>query len=100
VFQQIEAQRHSRSPLHDRHRRTLPVGAIDSGPAYTPRIRWTELGRLLVLALNGVVDFLAMDRDVLWRVDSQANFIAADIDNRDHHIVTDHDALIAMSRQD
>jgi hypothetical protein len=77
----------------------LPVTAIGRRSADAASVGRSKLSRLLVLALNRVVDFLAMDRDMLWRIDTQTNFIASDIDDRDHHIVPDHDALIAMSRQ-
>jgi hypothetical protein len=41
-----------------------------------------------------------MHRDILGRINSQANFVAANIDDCHDDIVTDHDALVAVSGQD
>jgi hypothetical protein len=35
-------------------------------------------GRCVLAAVDGVIDFLAMDRDLLWRHNAEANFITAD----------------------
>ena len=49
----------------------------------------TRLGRpnvaaLFVFAFDRFVNFLSVDRDVLGRVDSKADFVSAYIDNSDH----------------
>jgi hypothetical protein len=43
---------------------------------------------------------LAVNRNRLRRVDSQANFVAADVHNRYDNIVADHDAFVSVSRKD
>src|SRR5438067_646633 len=58
-----------------------------------------DLRRSAIFAPDGVVNFLTMDADLLGRRDSQANFVAADIDDGDFDVVTDHDRLIALSAQ-
>src|SRR5437773_5134376 len=52
-----------------------------------------------ILTSNSVVDFFAMDGDLLGSRDSQANFVAPDIDDGDFDVVTDHDRLIALTGQ-
>jgi len=51
----------------------------------------------LILALNGFVDFLAMNRDFCWGFDSQTHLIAANIDDRDLDVVADENAFISLS---
>ena len=58
-----------------------------------------DLRRLLVLALNGFIDLLAVDGNFRRGIDAQANFVAANIHDGDNNIVADHDAFIAVSRQ-
>ena len=53
----------------------------------------------LIFALNRVVNLLAMDRKILLRFDAQSNFVTTNINNRDDHIVTDHDAFVTVSRE-
>ncbi len=52
------------------------------------------LGRGDVLGLNGVVDFLAVDRDAPWRFYTKANGVPPDIDDGYLHLVADHYRLI------
>jgi hypothetical protein len=55
--------------------------------------------RAQVLALDGIVDFLAVDRDFRGGINAKAHFIAADIDNGDNNVVANDDAFVALSRQ-
>lgn len=50
-----------------------------------------------VLSLDGVIDFLSVHRNGLWRLDAEANFVAADVNDGDHDIIADHDAFVAVS---
>src|SRR5580658_9547642 len=57
------------------------------------------LRRGFVLAANRVVDFLAVDADLLWSVDPQANFVSADVHYGHLDVVTDHDRFVALTGQ-
>ena len=50
-----------------------------------------------VFALNGVVDFLSVHRNGLWRLDAEANFVTANVNDGNHDIIADHDAFVAVS---
>jgi hypothetical protein len=56
-----------------------------------------EAGSLLIFALDGFVDFLTMDWDTGGGFDAQPNLVTTNVHNRDNHIISDHDAFIAMS---
>ena len=58
------------------------------------------LSRAAILSLNRIVNFLAVDRDRLRSLDSEADFVAPDIDNRHHDIVADHDAFVSVPGKD
>src|SRR5580698_2769102 len=60
-------------------------------------VRGDVLG--LLLALDALVDFFPMDGDVLGRVDADANLISLDPQNRDGHVVTDHDGFTDPSSE-
>jgi hypothetical protein len=66
-------------------------------PTESPRIFRAKLGRLLVLAADRFIDFPTMDGDVLRGFDAELHFVAADVDDGDHHVVADDDALVASS---
>jgi len=51
------------------------------------------------LPFDGIVDFLTMYRDVLWSVNSDSHFIAANLNNSDPYGITDNYRLIALSRE-
>src|SRR3972149_5532611 len=53
-----------------------------------------------MLALDRFVHFLAMHRNLGGSLDTQPNLVAANIHNRDHDVVADDDAFIALSRED
>jgi hypothetical protein len=40
-----------------------------------------------------------MNRHVLRGLNAQADLVAANVDNRDHDVVADHDALVTVPRQ-
>jgi hypothetical protein len=40
-----------------------------------------------------------MNWNGLRGLDSQSHFVATNVDNCDYHVITDHDALVNMSRQ-
>jgi hypothetical protein len=56
-----------------------------------------DLSRLQVLALDRVVHLAAVDRDFARSFDTEANPIAANIYDRDDHVVADDDAFVALS---
>jgi hypothetical protein len=58
------------------------------------------VGGALILALNGLVDLSAVNRDVLRGIDTESNLVSTNVDDGHNNVVSDHDALIAMSRQD
>lgn len=45
------------------------------------------------LPLNGLVDFVSMNRDFARHFDSQANLVAANFNDRNHDVLADRDAL-------
>src|SRR5580704_16270361 len=46
-----------------------------------------------LFALDALVDFFAMDGDILRRVDADPDLVSFDPQNRDGHIISDHDGL-------
>jgi hypothetical protein len=64
--------------------------------------RWEILGfqtrSRTILALDRIVNFLAMHGDVIRRIDAEANLVAADVHDRDLDVVTDHDRFVSLSR--
>lgn len=52
---------------------------------------------LLILALDRFVHFAAMDGNFPRRLDAQANFVAAHVDDGYHDVIANDDALIALS---
>jgi hypothetical protein len=61
------------------------------------RVPWIYLGSLLIFSLNRLINLAAMHGDLGRGVDSETDFVSANIDNRDHHVVADHDAFVAVS---
>ena len=57
------------------------------------------MSRLLVLALDRLIYFLAVNWDILRCLNSQSHFIATNVHYCDDNIITDHDALVSVSRQ-
>ena len=53
-----------------------------------------------MLAPDGLVDFVAMDRHLAGRLDPQSHLVAANVDHRHNDLVADHDAFVALPRQD
>jgi hypothetical protein len=58
-----------------------------------------DTGGFAVFALNRLVDLLAVHRDRGRGGDSEADLVAADIDDGDFDIVADHDGFIALPRK-
>src|SRR5438128_583323 len=56
-----------------------------------------HVGRGAVLALDGLVHFLAMNGDLRRSIDPQSYLVSANIDHRDLDIIADHDRLISLS---
>src|ERR1700678_1850774 len=54
---------------------------------------------LRVFALNDLINFLPVHRNLGGGFDAQPDFIAADIDDRNDNIVADDDALVALAGQ-
>jgi hypothetical protein len=52
-----------------------------------------------ILSLDGFVNLLAMDRNFRGSINSQPDFVATDIDDRNDNVVANHDAFVALSRQ-
>jgi hypothetical protein len=57
------------------------------------------LGSFDIFSLNRIVDLSSVNWNARWGVNSQSNFVTSNIYNCDDNVVTDHDALVAMSRQ-
>ena len=58
-----------------------------------------RLRRFLIL-LDGIVDFLTVDRNVLRSIDAEPNLVSSDFNHRDPDFVPDDDCLVRLSRQD
>lgn len=54
----------------------------------------------LSLALNRVVNFLTVNRNISWCIDTKSYLIAAYINYRNNDVVADDDAFVSMSRKD
>src|SRR6516164_3239359 len=65
---------------------------LTSGRRALRRLGFLHLVGLL-LALDALVDFLAVHGDMLRRIDSDAHLVPFDPQNRDGHVVTNHDGL-------
>src|SRR4051812_27762896 len=59
-----------------------------------------KLRGLLVFALDGLVHFSPVYRNLARRFDPKPHFVAAHVYDRDDDIVTDNDALIALAGKD
>jgi hypothetical protein len=59
-----------------------------------------QLARPAVLSLDGLVDLLPVDWDFGRCLNSQAYFIASNVNNGDNDVVTYDDALVTLSRED
>ena len=58
-----------------------------------------DVAGLLILSFDCFVNLLAVDRDILRSFNPKSHFIATNIDDRDDNVITDHDALVSMTRQ-
>jgi hypothetical protein len=76
---------------------SLPLLAVGGRIADLPRIIQANLGRLLVLALNGFVDFAPMNRYFARRLDPQSYLVAAHVDDSYNDVIANNDALVALS---
>src|SRR5438128_1877412 len=65
----------------------------------TRKILGFNLRGCTVFTTDRVVDFLAMDADLLGRIDSDSNLIAPDVDDSHFDVVADHDRLVALPGQ-
>ena len=66
------------------------------------RIRRYVLVGQALLALRrreGGKNFFAMDLHILGCRDPQPDLVPPDLQNRNHHVAADHDALVDMPRQ-
>jgi hypothetical protein len=50
--------------------------------------------------LNGLIDFLTVDRDFRRGLDPQPDFVATNVDDRNHNVITNDNALIPMPGKD
>lgn len=66
--------------------------------AFRWKILWLNVRGGAVLALNGVVDFLAMNRNMRRRGNSQTDLVTPNINDRDLDVVADHDRFISLTR--
>jgi hypothetical protein len=62
-------------------------------------VRRLQQRRFFVFAFNGLIHLLPVYGDVRWRLNPQPHFVAADIHDRDYHVVANDDAFVTMSRQ-
>jgi hypothetical protein len=74
--------------------RTLFLGVIDD-----VRHRTGRPALMILFALDALIDFFAMDGDVLRRVDPDAHLIALHAKNGNRHVVPDHYRLANASGQ-
>jgi hypothetical protein len=58
-----------------------------------------HLGGRSIFSADRVVHFFAMNADLLRSIDSEANFVATNINDGDFNVVTDHDRFIALTGQ-
>jgi hypothetical protein len=58
-----------------------------------------DVTRFAILTFDRLVDFLSVDRYVVWGFDTKPHFIPTDIHNRYDNVIADHDAFISMSRE-
>ena len=56
-----------------------------------------EPGGPHVFPLDGLVDLLAVNRDLRGSIDTEANLVSPNIHDRYDDIVADHDAFVALS---
>src|SRR4051794_20763804 len=74
-------------------------GALGGDLAKAGEVFRLHLGGGAVLALDRVIHFFAVDADLLGGRDPQTHLVAADVHHGNLDVVTDHDRLIALSRQ-
>jgi hypothetical protein len=53
-------------------------------------------GRTLIFPLNGFVDFLSVNGNLRGGFDTEADFVAPNIDHGDLDVVTNEDALVTL----
>src|SRR5262245_56339682 len=92
------------APLRPRRtRRTIrrrPArGRPGSGLRRPTQVFGPDLGRRAVFPLDRLVNLLAMHRDVRRSRNPDAYLVTSYVDDRDLHIVPDHDRFIALSRK-
>src|SRR5262249_30579169 len=78
--------------------RARPPGGGRRGPV-EPRHRGGTDGVRAVAAVDGVVDLLAVDRDLLGGHDPQPDLVAANLHHRHRDVVVDDDALVFFPGQ-
>jgi hypothetical protein len=54
-------------------------------------------GLAAILSLDRLVDLLAVDRNLAWRLNAQANLVTSDVDDRHNDFIANHDAFVALS---
>jgi hypothetical protein len=55
-----------------------------------------HLRGLEILFLDRLVNLSAVDGNLVRGLNSQPNFVATDVHHRDHDVVPNHDALVAL----
>jgi hypothetical protein len=73
------------------------LGAFAALGIFWQRRRLARIAQ--ILPLNGLIDFLPVNRNLGRCLDSETHFVTSNVDDRDLDVVTDNDALVALSRQ-
>lgn len=95
----IRRNRQSRAS-EKRGYRLYPLFPVARGAADLPCVFQPDLGCLLILALDGLVHFATMNRNLARRVDPEPNLVAAHVDDGYDDIVAYDDAFVALSGKD
>jgi hypothetical protein len=61
-------------------------------------LSWLIVG-IVLIATNGLIDFVTMDWHFLGGLDAQSHFVAANLNNDNSDVVIDDNALVFLSGQ-
>jgi hypothetical protein len=60
---------------------------------------WLDVVRFAIFTFDRLVDFLSVDRNIVWGFDTKPHFIPTNVHDRDNNIIADHDAFVSMTRE-
>jgi hypothetical protein len=55
--------------------------------------------RLAILTFDRLIDFLSVNRNIVWGFDTKPHFIPTNVHDRYDNVITDHDAFVSMTRE-